>query len=72
MRSIAVTYPDFRLLPKGLKSMLLLSESLFFEEAKAVPVVHVTSPQSVRARVGVWAGVFSRHGLEAENRFWAN
>ena len=33
MKSIMVTYPDFRLLPKGLKQLLLASESFFFEEA---------------------------------------
>jgi hypothetical protein len=34
MKSIMVTYPDFRLLPKGLKQLLLASENFFFEEAK--------------------------------------
>ena len=33
MKSIMVTYPNFRLLPKGLKQLLLASESFFFEEA---------------------------------------
>jgi len=34
MKSIICTYPDFRLLPKGLKQMLVVSENLFFEEAQ--------------------------------------
>jgi hypothetical protein len=34
MKSIVCTYPDFRLLPKGLKRMLVVSENLFFEEAQ--------------------------------------
>jgi hypothetical protein len=34
MKSIITTYPDFRFLPKGIKRMLVASESLFFREAK--------------------------------------
>ena len=37
MKSIMVTYPNFRLLPKGLKQLLLASESFFFEEAMPPP-----------------------------------
>ena len=37
MKSIIVTYPNFRLLPKGLKQLLLASESFFFEEAMPPP-----------------------------------
>jgi hypothetical protein len=37
MKSILVTYPNFRLLPKGLKQLLLASESFFFEEATSPP-----------------------------------
>lgn len=32
MKSIMTTYPDFQTLPKGLKKMLLASESFFFNE----------------------------------------
>jgi hypothetical protein len=35
MKSIITTYPDFAALPKGIKRMLLASESLFFAEAYA-------------------------------------
>lgn len=31
-KSIVCTYPDFRELPKGLKQLLVVSETLFFEE----------------------------------------
>ena len=34
MKSILVTYPNFRELPKGIKQMLLASESLFFDDVK--------------------------------------
>jgi len=33
MKSIITTYPDFHALPKGIKRMLLASESFFFSEA---------------------------------------
>lgn len=35
MKSILVTYPDFRSLPKGIKRLLVTSESLFFDAANA-------------------------------------
>lgn len=34
MKSIVTTYPGFQALPKGLKQMLVASESLFFDEAR--------------------------------------
>ncbi len=34
MKSILVTYPNFQSLPKGLKSMLVISESDFFRDVK--------------------------------------
>lgn len=37
MKSIVCTYPDFRELPKGLKQMLVASETLFFDEAHGAP-----------------------------------
>ena len=33
MKSIITTYPDFHALPKGIKRLLLASESFFFGEA---------------------------------------
>src|SRR5579863_5605264 len=35
LKSIVCTYPDFRMLPKGLKQMLLASENLFFNEVSS-------------------------------------
>ena len=34
MNLIMMTYPGFQALPRGLKSMLLVSENFFFREAK--------------------------------------
>ena len=35
LNSITATYPGFQSLPKGVKQMLLVSESVFFDEARA-------------------------------------
>lgn len=35
LKSIVCTYPDFRMLPKGLKQLLVASENLFFSETPA-------------------------------------
>jgi hypothetical protein len=37
MKSIMITYPDFRELPKGIRQMLVVSETFFFEEAMPTP-----------------------------------
>ena len=37
MKSIMVTYPDFQSLPKGLKQMLLASETFFFDQTQLHP-----------------------------------
>jgi hypothetical protein len=37
LNSITSTYPGFQSLPKGVKQLLLVSESLFFEDAKTAP-----------------------------------
>lgn len=34
MKTIIVTYPDFQGLPRGLKQLLVASESFFFENIK--------------------------------------
>ena len=35
MKSIIMTYPDFQSLPKGIKRMLVASESFFFRETES-------------------------------------
>ena len=43
LHSITATYPDFQALPKGVKQMLLVSESMFFDEARVMQTTtHVT------------------------------
>jgi hypothetical protein len=37
MNSITTTYPAFQSLPKGVKQMLVVSESLFFDEVQMFP-----------------------------------
>ena len=34
MKSIVTKYPEFQALPRGLKQLLVTSESLFFDEAR--------------------------------------
>ena len=34
MNSITATYPGFQALPKGIKQMLVISESVFFDESR--------------------------------------
>lgn len=47
MNSIASTYPDFQALPRGIKRLLMTSETEFFNDAKpAAP-----NPASGKARV---------------------
>jgi hypothetical protein len=38
IKSIVVTYPDYQSLPKGVKRMLVTSESLFFRDARTAPM----------------------------------
>lgn len=37
MKSVTTTYPGFHELPKGIKQLLLISESFFFGEAGSAP-----------------------------------
>jgi hypothetical protein len=53
MKSIVVTYPDFQSLPRGLKKMLVASETHFFRQAKApaaAPPANTGSLQGIIAR----------------------
>ena len=54
MNSITATYPAFQSLPKGLKQMLVVSETLFFEDAKTSPKMDAVVDQH---RVGDIANV---------------
>jgi len=57
MKSIVVTYPDYQSLAKGIKKMLVVSETLFFGEAKGAPVIHRDAkPALMAARTGRFSG----------------
>lgn len=61
MNSITATYPGFQALPKGIKQMLVVSESLFFDDAKAPPKAPDRQPQRdvrVLTRAG-WLSPFA-------------
>jgi hypothetical protein len=49
MKSIITTYPDFQCLPRGIKKMLLASETYFFSAAKSPAV----KPRRVASPVGM-------------------
>jgi hypothetical protein len=56
-----MTYPDFRLLPKGLKQLLLASENFFFNQAIAPPrrtnekQSFMPNPANERRAMGSWS-----------------
>jgi hypothetical protein len=56
--SVAATYPGFQSLPKGVKQMLLITESVFFEDAR--PLVR---PKMAGARPAGQAGVLPFDGI---------
>ena len=61
MNSITATYPGFQALPKGIKQMLVVSESLFFDDAKAAAQPPIRPPQpevKVLRRAG-WSSPFA-------------
>ena len=47
LNSITATYPGFQSLPKGVKQMLLVSESVFFDEARTGLKAHQTGQQGI-------------------------
>ncbi len=48
MRTITLAYPGFQTLPRGVKKMLVVSESFFFGESDTSKTAH---PQPVQIRV---------------------
>lgn len=48
MKTIMVSYPQFRSLPKGVRRMLLTSEQHFFDEAKSDPSSWVSKLSKVK------------------------
>lgn len=63
MKSIVLTYPEFQSLPRGIKKMLVASETIFFKQAKGSVASALTSngpgiivrwPQQKQGRFG-WA-----------------
>jgi hypothetical protein len=66
MRTIVFTYPGFASLPRGIKQLLVTSESIFFREAK--PVISKTS--AIRSKVeNYWSKLESDGGVALRARF---
>jgi hypothetical protein len=72
-----MTYPEFQSLPRGIRKMLLASETFFFEEAHAPSREYrealVTARQPLRfVRDGDWRSVWESHqGAERMQRLAA-
>jgi hypothetical protein len=59
MNSITATYPGFQALPKGLKRLLVVSESMFFDQAGvSAAMVGCSGPQKVRGHFAVKPLIF--------------
>jgi len=48
MKSIVTTYPGFQSLPRGIKQLLVISESAFFDEARPA----IARPSAIQSKVG--------------------
>jgi hypothetical protein len=64
MKSIVCTYPEFRELPKGLKQMLVLSETLFFDEAFSA-TENVSNHEILNSRLSLPQKQFTANGHAA-------
>ncbi len=70
MRSIMMTYPGFQSLPRGIRKMLLVSETFFFVEARRPSrecrdgLVTAKAPLHLAGDDG-WTAVFA-HGPDVE------
>jgi hypothetical protein len=71
MKSILVTYPDFQSLPKGIKRMLVLSESLFFNDASALRG-RALGAVNVKPAAGLRRDRFGRALPSVLPSFWRN
>jgi hypothetical protein len=72
MKSIILTYPGFQALPRGLKQMLVASESVFFGDAK--PAQANGAPGKVQSRPACRQRVADSQGvrLGAFDGAWKN
>ena len=64
MKSIVSTYHGFHALPKGVKQLLLTSETLFFEDAKAASLAPIFQPLGA-GLVAAQSGIESRKPANA-------
>ena len=58
MKSIVTTYPGFQSLPKSIKQMLVVSESVFFDEARPA----ISRPSAIRSKVDDYLSKMQREG----------
>jgi len=66
MRSIVFTYPGFASLPRGIKQLLVTSESIFFREAKPI----ISKPSAIRSKVeNYWSKLEPEREVAVRVRF---
>jgi hypothetical protein len=72
MRTIMMTYPGFQTLPRGIKRMLVASESFFFGEAQSRPMKSMRgkSPAGAALAFGMTTGPVGR--FPAFSAAWRN
>ncbi len=66
MRTIILTYPEFQSLPRGIKQMLLATESFYFGETEVA--VHQSNVHKPKETHPAHAAVVTRLGQPVELR----
>jgi len=71
LKSIMMTYPGFQTLPRGIKKLLLVSESFFFREAATLRSMHPGNARHLPSPRGGPETWFFR-GLPSFGGAWKN
>ncbi len=72
MKSILVTYPNFQSLAKGIKRMLVTSESFFFGDANSAPVGGKAAARTAGNALKESNDRWQRQPLEKQSALWRN
>ena len=74
MKSIVVTYPYFQSLPKGIKVMLIASETFFFNDASGKVAPAMPGKAAPRPQIEAWQGgpIVPARRLSDVQTWWRN
>jgi hypothetical protein len=64
MKSIVTTYPDFQMLPKGVKQLLVASETFFFQDSTPSSPVITGQTRQASAFTLLWRDETARQAVE--------